>query len=177
MKNRYREQEDYIEIECQYKGEILYVKIDKEDLPRVQKLSGTITLRKTRMLGTPYYAQSSKYVNGKQTHTLLHRFILDTPPHLQVDHIEHDGLDNRKRKLKNCTHAENAKNQSPIRRKHIGKKNGCYIRRRKDCDRYELTVYEKHTWFYGGLHNTEEKAREAYYKNWNVRPNLHTSTT
>lgn len=41
---------------------------------------------------------------------LLHRYLNECPSGLMVDHIEHNRRDNRSRKLRNCTHAENTKN-------------------------------------------------------------------
>ncbi len=43
----------------------------------------------------------------------LHRLIMDLQPnsHLEVDHINHDTLDNRKLNLRVCTHKENTRNR------------------------------------------------------------------
>ncbi|MBW8001156.1 MAG: hypothetical protein FVQ80_03940 [Planctomycetes bacterium] len=40
----------------------------------------------------------------------MHREIKNAPEHLVVDHIDHDGLNNRKENLRLCTYAQNAKN-------------------------------------------------------------------
>src|SRR5512146_1126738 len=42
----------------------------------------------------------------------LHRFILDAPRGMYVDHINHDTLDNRRCNLRLCTKQQNQCNQS-----------------------------------------------------------------
>ncbi len=43
----------------------------------------------------------------------MHRQILNAPKKLVVDHINHNGLDNRKSNLRLCTIAENQRNRLP----------------------------------------------------------------
>ena len=40
----------------------------------------------------------------------MHRVILNVPPNLQVDHINHNGLDNQRRNLRIVTAFQNAQN-------------------------------------------------------------------
>jgi hypothetical protein len=40
----------------------------------------------------------------------MHRYVMDFPEALVVDHITWNRLDNRKAHLKSCTQAENARN-------------------------------------------------------------------
>lgn len=42
----------------------------------------------------------------------MHRFILNVPKGMEVDHINGDGLDNRRTNMRICTHAQNVKNAS-----------------------------------------------------------------
>lgn len=60
------------------------------------------------------YAIRSVGRGKTQKRTYMHRAILDAPPELWVDHINADGLDNRRANLRLCTRAENNRN----RRKH-----------------------------------------------------------
>ena len=48
---------------------------------------------------------------GKNSRTILmHRVIMNTPNDMEVDHKDHNGLNNQKYNLRNCTQAQNAKN-------------------------------------------------------------------
>ena len=81
--------------------------IDSEDLP---KLKG---FNKWQLLPTGYvWTQKEKRVGGKRIrqHYALHRVIMNAPQGYDVDHINHDPLDNRKSNLRICTHLENGRN-------------------------------------------------------------------
>ena len=57
-----------------------------------------------------YYARRSIWKNGKRTYVRMHRVILNTPPGKQTDHINGDGLDNRRGNLRVCTNSQNQMN-------------------------------------------------------------------
>lgn len=42
----------------------------------------------------------------------MHRFIMNPPQNLVIDHINHDRLDNRRSNLKICTQFENSQNRT-----------------------------------------------------------------
>ena len=63
---------------------------------------------------TFYAVRNEKSGNGNGT-ILMHRIILDAPQGMETDHINHNGLDNRKVNLRICTHRENLQNQRPRR--------------------------------------------------------------
>jgi len=57
------------------------------------------------------YATRAKEVEGgRYTIIQMHREIMNTPRGLVVDHWDHNGLNNQKSNLKNCTIHENAQN-------------------------------------------------------------------
>ncbi|MMZ67947.1 hypothetical protein D1872_305870 [compost metagenome] len=81
--------------------------IDDEDFEKVSAYKWCYS-------STIGYAVSRKVVNGKRQPVLMHRLILDAPPGLVTDHINHDKLDNRKANLRLCTRHENNRNM-PLR--------------------------------------------------------------
>lgn len=85
------------------RGQDLYVLLDKEDSIRL----GNRSLRLDRY-GYAYFRTRS---GSKRPQTYIHRFVMDTPAHLTVDHINHDKMDNRKSNLRNVTIQENLKNK------------------------------------------------------------------
>ena len=60
--------------------------------------------------GRYWYAVRRVRKNGKHPTLRMHREILRTPPGMQTDHINGDGLDNRRCNLRVCTHSQNASN-------------------------------------------------------------------
>ena len=53
------------------------------------------------------------------------------PAGMVVDHINHDGLDNRRSNLRVCTIAQNLKNRRPVRGKGVKYKGVIFIKARK----------------------------------------------
>lgn len=81
----------------------LFSKISVEDVERVCKYKWFATK-------TTYGSyRASATINNKQVR--LHRFILNAPDNMDVDHINHDTLDNRREKIRICTRSENLKNR------------------------------------------------------------------
>lgn len=101
-KNEIIKHEDYAEIIIRnQKNEIVATTmIDLEDVDKVKT-------RKWNVLPT----RTNTYIYSKHPqHTKLHRLILDYYGPLEIDHINHNSLDNRKQNLRIVTRSENASN-------------------------------------------------------------------
>ena len=64
-----------------------------------------------RLGGIYYVARNGSNPNRRKI--LMHRFILNVPKGLEIDHRDGDGLNNRRTNLRICTHQENQHNQQP----------------------------------------------------------------
>ena len=98
--------------------------VDDEDFERVSSIRWYI-LRRNRKFGTDYSRAS---IDGKTT--LMHRFILDAPCGIQVDHRDRNGLNNTRTNLRFATPSQNSGNQSGWRNRKNSYK-GVSINRRK----------------------------------------------
>lgn len=86
------------------------VLIDLDDVEKIKNIKWYI---KVPQNFKTFYAQSDK--NGS-----LHRFILKPNNDLLVDHINRNGLDNRKSNLRQVTNSINKKNMSVVKSNKIG---------------------------------------------------------
>lgn len=90
-------------------GEIIETIIDLEDLEKVLSYPNRWCVRgkKSRW----YVYANTPTVNGKRSTIELHRFLMDAPSDMVVDHINHNTLDNRKSNLRIVTSAQNNQNR------------------------------------------------------------------
>jgi hypothetical protein len=92
--------------------------IDEADYPRLSRFNWHINDKKNGpSCKSGLYAQTSVAGYGKLS---LHTLIMDTPPGMVVDHINGDGLDNRRDNLRIVTPEQNHLNKS--KRKYASSK-------------------------------------------------------
>jgi len=104
--------------------------------------------------GSPYFACKCK---GK--HISLHRFIVDCPSGMQVDHINGNTLDNRRSNLRVCTKAQNSRNRHTNKNSISGYKGVYWDNHFKKWITYIRFENKK---IYLGRFDNPEKAYEAY---------------
>ena len=110
-----------------------------------------------------YYANRNVLRLGdkRRTETLMHRLILNAPKGIQVDHINCDGLDNRRSNLRLCSHAENQRHQQIHQKNKTGYK-GVKIEKRSNINPYTAQIRVDGRTVYLGCYPNIKAAARAY---------------
>lgn len=120
--------------------------VSEEDFDRVIQHKWHATAKRNT-----WYARSIKA-------GLMHRFILNPPPHMEVDHKNHNGLDNRRTNLRVCSHAENQANRRSI----TGRSSFKGVSWNERSKKYSAYLYHKGKRRWLGQFDREEDAAAAY---------------
>lgn len=125
-----------------------YALVDNEDFERLDKFKWHIKKQ----------SNSSYAARTKNNKTLrMHRIITDCPKDMVVDHINGDGLDNRKENLRVCTRKENSMNRKLNKNNSLNYKG---VRLHTPSSKYQVRLRQKHI----GLFDCIHKAAKAYNK-------------
>ena len=136
-----------------------YAIVDPDDYQRLNEHKW----HAKKFRNTYYVARSKRIGTKKWIPVQMHREIINPPDHLYVDHINRNGLDNRKANLRLATCAQNVINRAIIKRENSPSK-------------YKGVTWHKHAkkWHaqicYAGKHKTvgyfkdELEAAKAYDK-------------
>lgn len=90
-------------------GCIFRVLLDLGDFDRLKLMNWNIGDSHPCKGRRKYYVRHSKKINGKTKYFYLHRLIMKPPVGMVVDHINGNGLDNRRCNLRVVTKSENSK--------------------------------------------------------------------
>ena len=96
---------------------------------------------------------------GGRTAQMLHRFVTDTPMGMYIDHINGNGLDNRRANLRICTCSENLRNQRPKTGGSSAYKGVCW---RKDRGKWVAGIKLNGEREHLGYFDSEQDAVKAY---------------
>lgn len=136
-----------------------YALVDDEDYEKLKDHKWYLSKKNENLL----YATTKILINytifhgvkygGKSISTSMHRVILNPPKDKVVDHINGNGLDNRKVNIRICTQAENIANSRLSRRNTSGYKGVAYYKKlgkwaarigdfRKKNGRYHIGMFD-----------------------------------
>lgn len=113
--------------------------VDDEDYDHLMKWEYRWFVHKDSSCDSLYYVVSYiKNEQGKRKHISMHRIIMNALDGTEIDHIDHNGLNNQKSNLRFCTHGQNCMNRSY---EGSSKYNGvCY---RKSSNKYVAQIKVK----------------------------------
>lgn len=131
--------------------------VDDEDFEMLNKFKWYAD----KAYGTYYAARYIRSTTSKKGWTSLrmHRAIMGKNKGKEIDHIDGDGLNNKKSNLRVCSHAENMKNRGKQKDNSTGFK-GVWYNKRNNKYIAEITVNGKKTWL--GQKTTAEEAYKLY---------------
>jgi len=136
--------------------------VDDEDYERVSEFKW---YAHWDLRGRTYTARRGKLVSesedGKLGHIFLHRFVMDVPKGAEIDHRDHDTLNDQKSNLRICTHSQNNMNKL--------KWKGCSSRFKgvswkKERLKWRAQIQKDNKQHHLGYFNSEEESALAYNK-------------
>lgn len=138
-----------------------YALVDNEDYEYLSKFNWY-----AKFNGYTWYAATNipKTFESKRKNIKMHRMIMGDPKGMEIDHVNHDGLDNQKKNLKICTHAENMQNQKILRKSNTIGLRGVYFDKRNQTKKWFAKIQRGGTQISLGTFYTKEEASEAYNK-------------
>ena len=130
--------------------------IDAEDVRKVHAWDWS-----ARVKGHTVYAQRVFRRDGKSKMVLLHHQLMGIPDGGHIDHINHNGLDNRRSNLRFATESQNQQNRRVSSRSRLGLK-GVYFDAKRG--KYVAAIQKDKRKQTLGLFETAEEAKVAYDK-------------
>lgn len=131
--------------------------VDDEDYERLNQFKWCANRNRKK-----WYAQRGVWINSKVKTIKMHRVILNTSKEMEVDHINGDGLDNRKLNLRNCSNQQNQCNRRlPHKNNKLGIKG---VRWNKNAKKFHAKIQVNGKTIHLGYFNVLGDADSAYRK-------------
>ena len=130
--------------------------VDQDDFEKLKAYKWHLL----KVYGRNLYARRMERRGNKRHHKAMHRAILNAPEGLFVDHINHNGLDNRKKNLRIVTALQNTWNRRPQRNNGKSKYKG--ISWDKGKQKWHANIYIGTKLKHLGYFDNEKEAAAAY---------------
>jgi hypothetical protein len=166
MRNLYDSYEDTTIMYLEYKNNTYECLIDTEDLPKVDSWVTKWWWTRIKNQDTTMYCSGE--VEGKIKY--LHRLIMECPEGYVVDHINKNGLDNRKSNLRIVSVRDNTRASISC----LNNKSGCpgvHWNKRDNKWRATIKIEGKKVWLgaYKNLGDAIEARKKGEEKYWGYR--------
>jgi hypothetical protein len=112
--------------------------------------------------GNTFYVTRGKWSGKlkKRLNIMMHREIIDVPDGMFIDHINHNGLNNRKANLRIATPADNTRNTRRHKKNTSSKYRGVWYS--KDSHKWRVTIDVNRKSKHIGYFHNEIDAAKAY---------------
>jgi len=134
-----------------------YAIVDPDDYPRLSEHKWYAAKGHNT-----FYAVCGKWskIQRKRVEIRMHRFIMNPPAHLYIDHINHNGLDNRKANLRLATHAQSVRNRKKFAKPATSRYKG--ISWHSSTQKWCACIQTNNTKIHLGSFKNEIEAAKAY---------------
>ncbi len=135
--------------------------LDNEDFERVNKYKWHANKKTTGV----FYAYRKQWIPEKQKYItiIMHRFIMNCPEDMEIDHIDHNGLNNQKSNLKICSHADNMRNIKVRRTSNSGFRGISWDKKNK---KWRITICKEKKFYNRGRFTELEDAVKEHRKSF-----------
>ena len=131
-----------------------YAIVDQHDFERLNKHKWHVCKS-----ANTFYARRTIYTDKKRISIMMHREVIHPPENLLVDHINHNGLDNRKANLRLATCEQNSYNRIRFRKSKSSKYKG--VRWNKQIKKWAVIIcFNKKSKFIGYFKDEKQAAKE-----------------
>jgi len=140
-----------------------WAKIDVSDLGAIARFSwhAIVSRKKDGSIRSVYASRNAVKSDGKgcPSRILMHRAIMGSAFEEEVDHVDGDGLNNRRTNLRRATHSQNMHNQRLSVANTSGQKGVTFNRASK---KWQAQIKKSGKVIYLGVFPTIEMAAKAY---------------